>query len=238
MGFREFKQFLRDNLSTSDYAKAVTVRNFYDMLNIRSYLKGEPLDTVGNLDESGMEEALATESVLPQYVFDYLNKYESKEGRIAHFPELLTAYFNKEIRAASGSFKVFLQMERDLRLILAAFRAKKLRWDVFKEMRFQDPEDEIVAQILAQKDAMQYEPPEKYEELKSLFFHLQDNPLGLQKALYEYRFRKINQLIGIDLFSLDRILAYMIELILIEKWQHLDQKKGMEIVENMLKEPS
>jgi hypothetical protein len=238
LGFRELNILLKDNLTQADYAKTRTIRNLYDILNLRAYWKGEPFDLMGNLNSTEMEEALVTRSDLPPYVFEFLDKYETDEDRLRHYPELLSLFFRKEISESKGFLKDYLQMERELRLVLLAFRAKKLGKDLYKELQYEDPEEDLIAQILAQKDAPQYEPPEKYAEIKNLLNENQDSPLNLQKALLEYRFQKIEELLGLDMFSIDRILGYLIELMMVEKWQHLDQQKGHEIIESMFKDKS
>ncbi len=237
IGFAEFDRLLYDNLSVGDYKKAIVFRAYYDILNIRSYWKGEAFDPAGNLDPVAMEEALITRSVFPSYVFEFIDKYENNEERIRHFPLLLATFFHNEILQARGIFKRFLVMERELRLILVAFRAKLLGRDVVKELQYEDPEDELVAQIIAQKDAAEYEPPEKYAETQALFKRYHDDPMAFQKAYYNYRFQKINEMINIDSFSMDRLLAYMVKLIIVEKWLRLSKQKGLEIVDSMLKEP-
>lgn len=236
LGFIEFKRLLKDNLTSSDYAKTETLRNFYDIINLRSYWKGEPLDPVGNLTENQMEEALVTRSMLPPDVFAFMDKYEKQEERLRHFPELLSTFFREAINNATGFFKFYLTLEREIRLILVAFRAKTLGRDLFTELQYEDPDEELIAQILAQKDAQTYEPPEKYAELKHFFEMYRDKPIDLQKALLEYRFDKIDEKLGLQLFSIDRILAYMVELIMVEHWQQMDKQKGLEIVDSMLKE--
>lgn len=122
--------------------------------------------------------------------------------------------------------------------MLMAFRAKKLGRDVAYELQFEDPYNDFVAQILAQKDSKAYEPPEKYSDLKALFEEHYDAPLQLHQALFEYQFQLLDNWVGFDQFSIDRILAYTVQLILVEKWLELDKKKGMEIVENFMKESS
>lgn len=238
IGFAELDQLLKDNLSDSDYAKTRTIRNLYDISNLRAYWKGDALDPNGNFNASELEEALVTRSLLPQFIFDFMDKYESNEERLKHYPELLAIFFRNAIKNASGFFKYYLTLERELRLILVAFRAKKLGRDVYTELQYEDPEEDFIAQILAQKDSTSYEPPEKYEEIKTLFEQYYDNPIELQKALLEYRFQKIEEKLGLELFSMDRVLAYMIELIMVERWQKMDKQKGLEIVDSMLKEPS
>lgn len=236
--FNELDQLFKENLSVLDYAKTRTIRNLYDISNLRAYWKGDPLDQNGNFSESQLEEALVTRSMLPQFVFDFMDKYESNEERLHHYPELLAVFFRNAIKNASGFFKSYLSLERELRLVLVAFRAKKVGRDIYQELQYEDPEEEFIAQILAQKDSPSYEPPEKYEEIKTLFERYEDDPIELQKALLEYRFSKIEEKLGIQLFSMDRVLAYMIELIMVEKWQQMDKQKGLKIVESMLKDSS
>lgn len=236
ISFREYEQLLKENLTDEDFAKTRTIKNLFDILNIRFYWKGEPLDTLGNYDESELEEAFATQSMLPLYVFKFMSKYESLDERLRHFPEMIATFFSEEIHRASGFFKDYLTLERELRLILVAFRAKKLNRDVYIDLQYENPEDPLIVQILAQKDAPQFEPPVNYQELKSIFNQYSDNPLELQKAMYEFRFKKIEEMLGIDFFSTNRMLAYFVELVLIEKWLQMDNQKGLEIVDRMLKE--
>lgn len=238
IGFNELDQLLKENLSNHDYAKTRMIRNLYDLSNLRAYWKGEPLDGNGNFNASELEEALVTRTLLPGFVFEFIDKYENNEEMLRHYPELLSVFFKHAIQNSSGFFKYYLSLERDLRLILVAFRAKKLGRDIYTELQYENPEEDFIAQILAQKDAPSYEPPEKYEAIKTLFDQYYDQPIELQKALLEYRFNKIEEKLGIELFSMDRVLAYMIELIMVERWQRMDKQKGLEIVDSMLKESS
>lgn len=236
--FEEFDRLLRENLSDHDYRQTIVLRTMYDILNLRSYWKKEPLDPMGTLDENGLEDALITGVGLPDYVYAFRDQHQSLEERLKNFPQLLAEFFRTEIDRSSGFIKKYLQFERELRLVLVAYRAKKMRRDLFKEMQFEDPEEDLIAQILAQKDAPQYEPPEKFEDLKPILIQYENDPLGLERALIQYRLDKIEEFLGLQTFSSDRIYGYLIQLVLLENWNRLDKKKGLEIIDIMLKEPS
>lgn len=238
ISFGEFEQMLANNLTPSDYEITKIVRRYYDILNIRSLLKREKLDYHGNLDETDLEEAVLDLVNLPGYAIDYLTAYEKKQDRILHFPELMAAYFREEIENSGGLLRKYLIFERNLRLVLIGFRAKQLGKDVAAELQNENPEEELIAQILAQKDTKTYEPPEGFEGLKDLFERLNNNPLELYQALAEYRFNKIDEILGLETFSFDRILAYMLRLIEVEKWIELDKQKGLAVVEKIVKESS
>lgn len=233
--FVEFSILCKENLTRRDLLQMQVLREYYDIINVRDYWLEGTIDPYGNYDLIHLEDALLNRQGLPQFVYTFMDQYPHKKERIAHFPELFATYFHYSIKASRGFVKKYMSFERDMRLIFAAFRAKKIGRDITEELRYEDPEDPIVAQILAFKDAKTYEPPEPYEDLKPIFDKYSDSPLDLFQALTKYRFDKVESFHGVDVFSLDRIMGYMIQLILVEGWLKLDQKRGREIVENIIK---
>lgn len=236
----EFDNLLRDNLTRGDYQKTKVIRSLYDILNLRSLWLEEPLDPWGNLNENELEDALISLVGLPDYVYAFLDAHEKKADRLHHFPVLLAEFFRRVSKECSKGFlRDYLSFEREWRLVFAGFRAKKLGRDLSIELQYEDPEEELIAQMLAQKDAQTYEPPEKYQDLKAIFDKFSDDPLALQRAIDEYRFNYIDSLVDIaDTFSIKRILAYMAQLIILLKWFELDKMKGIEIVDKIVKEIS
>jgi hypothetical protein len=234
----ELSDLLQDNLSASDLEQTRIVRRLYDVLNLRSFWLDEEFDAWGNLDSMELEEALFNQEGLPTYVYDFLENYEKKEERLRHFPALLAAFFQRGVEA-KGFVHQYLNFEREWRLVFTAFRAKQLGRDLSVELQYENPEEELIAQMLAMKDAKTYEPPEKYEVLKELFDKHFSDPLALQRALDEYRFNTIDRLVEQeDLFSIDRILAYLVQFMIVQKWFTLDQNKGLKIVDTIVKEIS
>jgi hypothetical protein len=236
LNFDEFLTLLEDNLTSKDKAKADLIRSLYDIYNLRALWKGEPPDHWGNLDRNALEEAVLTnEGSLPNYVFDFLKTYEHLDERLKYFPLLLATYFEETFKTNKGFLRVYAQFERNLRLTLMAYRAKQLGRDLSIELQMHNPEENIIAQLLAQKTAKTFEPPTGFEELKSI---LNENvsPFALQKTLLEYRFNKLEEFVGLDIFSIDWILLYLVEYIIIDKWMKLDKKMGIEMVDTLVKE--
>ncbi|MBS4167479.1 DUF2764 family protein [Parachlamydia sp. AcF125] len=238
MGFQEFETLLYENLKPSDLADFKLLRLYYDIQNIRAFWKKEPFDHLGTYNENELEEALVVGEGFPDYVLDFLRVHEKIEDRLAHFPKLVSAFFREEERHSKGFIQKFLCFEREWRLVLAAFRAKKRGQDLIQVFQYEDPSDNLVAQFLAQKDSSAFETPEGYEELKQLFEEHYDSPLALYQALAEYRFQKIESFWGTDVFSIDRIYAYFVQLVLVEKWQALDRQKGIQTVDTLVKDAS
>ncbi len=234
--FEDFKRLLRDNLQSHDYALTRTLRRYYDIENLRSFWLEAPLDPYGNLDESELEEALLYPELFPYYIRTFLEKYESQQERLRHFPELIATYFREEAAQSKGFVRHYLLFERKLRLIQTAFRSKYLNRDLLQELQFENPEENFIQQLLAQKDVKNFVPPEEFAELLPIFEKHYSSPIDLHKAFCEFRFQKVSELVDDQVFTIDRILGYMIQLILVERWEALDHKKGNQLIDSYIKD--
>jgi len=233
--FEEFDQMLKDNLSTSDYKQILEYRRYFDIQNLRALAKNEEFDHHGNFDKGELEEEIVQQDNLPYFLKIFLEKYPETKDRIDNFPELLAAYFRDESHDANRLLKKYLAFERQLRIVMVGFRAKKLGRNLLKELQYENPEEELIAQILAQKDAPEFEPPEGFEGLRALLEEFQDKPFELHQALVEYRFEKVQEMMGFRTFNMDYIMGYLIQLVMVEKWLQLDKQKGTEIVDKIVK---
>jgi hypothetical protein len=234
--FQELDHLLHDNLTHADYRQVIVLRRYFDLLNIRNLWLKDKFEPYGNLNPLELEDALVTGIGLPSYVMAYLDKYPAQVDRLQHFPELERAYFEHEIPYVHGVLRELLILHKDMRIILAALRARELNRDLLAELQYENPDDPIVAHIIAQKDAPEFEPPEKYDALKGLYQGHKHHPMELHQALVGYQYETLENAPGVDFFSIERILAYLYQLILVEKWQSLDAKKGTQMIDHIVKD--
>ena len=233
LSFKEFHEMLVANLTASDLKKVDDLLWTIDLANIRAFWLGQPLDERGTYSPKELEEALLVRESFPPYLNDFLDRYESIADRLRYFPSLYTSmYKDLETKSKSGFLHYYYTLEREIRLVWTALRAKKTGRDIVRELQFEDPVDPFVMAILAQKDSADYTPPPEYEELKTLFLENINEPKKLHLALLEYRFKKLEQY---EPFSMDRILSYMVQLMIVESWEALDQELGNTIVEDLSK---
>jgi len=234
MGSHIFTILLKLNLSSKDYQRTVDMRRLVDINNLRALWRGDQCDPRGNYNKKQMEEIMILQEGLPEYVYDYIEQYNSVKDRLKFFPALVSTAFGEEISHQTGFTKTYFEFERGLRLALLGFRAKKLGRDLMEELQYEDPEDDVVAQIVAQKDSKKYEPPAGFEDLKDILEEDYNRPYRLYKKLCEYRFNRIEDFLIEDLFSIDRVLGYMAQLFIVEKWLELDNQEGQKIVNKII----
>lgn len=229
--FEELIHRLELNLSKEDLAQVKVLRLAIDLYNIRAHYSNQPIDPRGNLNEKELDDALLAEADLPEYVFEFLNQFDEVQEKVRHFFGLLSRYFSVEIGRQKGFLKQLLIFQRDVRLILAAIRAKKLGRDVLKEFQFEDFTDPLVAHILAQRDMNTYDPPLEYQDLKEKLQAAGEDPLEQYKAVINYELDRIEEMTGYPLFSLAWILGYVAKLLLVERYYQLDKARGKDIVD-------
>lgn len=232
IAFDELIYRLEMNLSSEDLEKVRILRLLIDLENIRAHYLKEPIDPRGNLSEKQLDEALLVQNLLPDYVFEFLDQFEEDSEKVAHFSGLLSRYYSEEItRAKKGFLKNLLILQREMRLVLTALRAKKTGRDVVQELQFEDFTDPLVAQILAQKDADDYDPPLDYQSLKTQVRACADDVWQQYVSVLQYEFDKIEEMTGYPLFSLDWILGFFAQFLLVDHMARLDQTAGKEQLE-------
>jgi len=236
INFAELKSLLKENLSPADYDKTVVIRRYYDIENLRALWKGERHDLYGNLGAIDLEEAVLRPDVLPPYGIAFLDKYPDKNARMQNFAELIASYYQLESESATGFLKKYLVFERQLRSMQTAYRAKALNRNLDYELRFEDPTDPIIVELLEGASARTPVNQPEFEPLNSIYETFSDKPLELHKKLLEYRFSMIDSLVSDEPFTIDFVLAYLIKLILAEKWHALDFDKGIQLIDSHVKE--
>jgi hypothetical protein len=227
MTFKELKDLLTLNLTPKDLGLLRALLLPIEIYNIRALWLGAALDERGSLSPNELEEALLVRENLPPYLIDFLDRYETKEERLNAFPSLFASLYADKEGELTPFLRKLYRFERERTLILAALRAKRSGRDIVKELQFEDPGDPLVADILAQRDAVDYQPPTEFGDLKILFVEKAHDPEKLNRAILEYRLKKIEEMEEDENpFSIDRVLGFVARFLIVDSWFHLDQELG------------
>lgn len=233
ISFKEMREMLKLNLTRKDFREVERLLRPIDLYNIRAFWLRLPLDERGNFQAKDLEEELLVQNSLPPYLIAFLERYESTQDRLHYFSSLFASLYREESLTLKGFNLKYYQFERELRLVLTALRAKREGRELLRELQFEDPVDPLIAQIMAQKDAPEYIPPQEYEALKTLFVDNISEPLQLHRAVLQYRFDRIEEMEENQDFGIDRILGYVVRLMIVESLTDLDKERGMVAVEQL-----
>lgn len=241
-GFLDLLEKFDLSLTSAERKSFRVLRLFYDLENLKKILvtTSAPiqLDVRGNLNKKELLAALEHREFFSEYVFDYFDCFTSAKERLDNFSRLLSEYFRNEADKASGFLRSYLTFERDYRLILTAFRAKKLKKNLDEEFAFESSKDPIVESILSQKDSPYFEAPAGYEDLQEMLLVAKDQPLYEYRHLAEYRFKKMREMVQDKPFSIDYLMSYAMRLCILEDLANLNEIKGNENLNIILKDKS
>ncbi len=237
MSFDELLVHFRDNISQADWKKVHILRDYIDLKNVYQLLRKQPLDPRGNLTEKELDEAIVNEVMLPSYLFEHFEAYPEVHDQVRFFSKIFARFFREAEEKQSGFLKYYFSFERSLRLVLVGYRGKKRGIDLVKELQYEDPKDPFIAQILAQKDSSAFEFPLEFFELGELLKDVSsDDPLAQYKIIARYRFSSIMDAVQDHPFSIDYLLGYLIQFMMVEDWNQLDDEQGREQLNTIVKE--
>ena len=233
--FKDIMEMVDLNVTSSDDREKIRLLlRPVDLYNIRALWLGLPLDDKGNFSAKELEELLLVrDERLPGYLLDFLDRYEDVADRLNYFSFLFSSLYSSEQADLKGFLHRYYQFEREERLILSALRAKKSGRNIMRELQFEDPSDPLVSFVLAQKDSPDFTPPREYEDLKVLFVENSSHPEKLHRAILEYRFEKIEEMKEVTSFSIDQVLAYIAQFLIVDGWFRMDREKGKIVVNEL-----
>jgi len=209
--FSQLMFLFESNLSPGDLRQTRMIQGLVDLDNLCAFWRKQPIDPRGALSLVELGE----EAAAPEFAARFLEAYPSTEERLTHFGELIAEFFAEQIPLAKGFLRSYLEFERAWRLVMLGFRAKQLGRDVMVELQFEDSLDDLVGQILAQKDAPKFVAPPGWEELEEL---LELEPMELNHELERIRFSRVEAMCETEEFSIGFLLGYMVRLMIVERW--------------------
>jgi len=221
------------NLSAADAKQLILFQRLIDIRNIRAFWLGQPLDPRGNFGEKDLEEALLVQGSFPDFVGEFLERYEQPEERLRYFSSLYSSFYAESAEELSGFLQSYFRLEREIRLCLAALRARTADRELTHEFQFEDPTDPLVAYFLAQKESGDLLLPQDYEDLKIAVLENSSDPKALHRAVLEFRLQKIEELELPKPFSIDQVLGYLARLIIVEDWMGLEDDRGRSALEKI-----
>ena len=205
-----------DNLSALDIGKVHRLLTIIDLTNVYYCLTDQPLDSRGLWALSEIKESLIELTRFPEYLISFLARYTELGQRVEHFPEVYLDYFQVESVNSSGFVRKYMEFEMNLRLYLATNRAKKFG----KEYKSPISDDETIHN--------------QFEDLNIALLQVEDSPLEEYQIIQQYRINFLNDMSRAKAFGIDGLLAYMMQLLIIEDDNVLHEKQGQQTVDKLL----
>ncbi len=222
-------------------------RQYIDLIIARNDIKNLKLLFKQNLKEDNkhtpsvysienLKEGVKVKEDIYDFIINFLEKHETNEQYLENITDLEKDYFVYGTKCDNDFLKNYFQFELDFRNVVSALRARGKDVNILKYTS--GSSDEIVlSKVKHNKSLPDFglagEAPWVDKVVQAFE---KDNPLNLEETLDKIRFEYIDELTLLSSFELDKVLAFIIKLSLIERWtMSFDKEKGREYTRNIVR---
>ncbi|HQI04401.1 MAG TPA: DUF2764 family protein [bacterium] len=169
----------------------------------------------------------------PEFMIEYFLKYKTDEERIHHIEELYIDYFRYMQTRKNGFLRYYGRIATTIRTVLSAMRIMRRGLDLDKNLKG-DPF--VVQTILENRNnadlGLKNHFP-KVAEVIALFDRDRD-PIEVEKDLDRIRFELMEEVGRETPFADHIIYSYIIGFQVRNRWNSLNDEKGLQILENII----
>ena len=234
----EFKQELKFHLHPKDYQLVEYLFLHYDNINFLNILlkKEAEFNPLGNFSESFLNDEIKEPEKLPGYMKKFLEAY--REGNpiypnLSLENQLTWLYFDFMLGLKNKFMVDWFTALRNVNNILAIYNSRKFGFNIENQM-IGDYELTQAARKTASKDFGLTNEFNYIDEIIGIF----ENPNILEQeiSIDLLKWKYLNILNTFNYFTIERILAFIIEFIMVDRWSKLDAEKSGKMFKKMLGE--
>lgn len=241
----QFRERLKEDLHPADYELAKMFYLPYDHKNLLNLLlaKDEEWDERGNFSRDDMEPVadkksfeLADLSLFPKYIAAFIDRYYGEEGVESYFQGemLLTeGYFSHFERCKNRFVRDVAIHERNIGNIMNALNGRKFELPFEANLMG----DDAITAALAKSRARDFGLSTDVDYIETLVQIFEtENLLDREFKLDLYRWNSLEEMTFFNYFTIEKVLAFLLKLFIVERWFLLDKEKGQEMFSKILNE--
>jgi len=179
------------------------------------------------------EEVQETEKLLPAYLSEFITDFKDEHLRYDVPPEnvLSWMYYDYMMKADNSLVSRYAEFSMNLKNLITALNVRKHDLEVEKEV-IGSNEFAIALRTSTTKDfglSMDYPFVEKVIVLMD-----NDNLVERERGLDLIIWNFLDEAVTFEYFSLERVISYMLRLMIIERWSKMDSESGRKVFMEMV----
>ncbi|NPA36065.1 MAG: DUF2764 family protein [Chlorobi bacterium] len=240
-----FRELLQQDVHPQDYKLVGLFFLPFDHMNIISRLyDDEPaFDNRGNYTEEEIEELTNKKSFetaegfnMPEYIISFMEDFfgeEEKPAKVDSERRLTKDYYNHLQSTGNDFLNNYVRHELNLRNVLTALNGRKFNMDVSADI-IGDSDIEYALRKSRTRDFGLANDVDNLEAIIQL--HEIPNLLERELKLDTIRWQFLDEATFFNYFTIEKVLAFVIKVFIVERWLSLDAEKGKELFEQLIKD--
>ncbi|MCD4792870.1 MAG: DUF2764 domain-containing protein [Bacteroidales bacterium] len=237
---REFKNELSEQLEPADYKLAELLYLNYDNQNLLNLIleKNKPFNNIGKYTQEELEEQIKE----PTYIIDYMKQFildfkaeETKLSDLSWENKLQTLFFDFVLITKNDFLKKWFRFDMDIKNILTAINCQQFDYEKEEHLISVKHKNEVYKNLI--KDTLKSESLSDevlYAEKILQIVESDDNSSGKEKATDMIKWTFLDEFTFFKYFNIEKILAFIIKLNIVERWIKLDNETGEELFKKLI----
>jgi len=234
----ELKEELKYHLHPKDYQLVEYLFLQYDNINLLNILqkKEAEFNPLGNFSESLLIDEIKEPEKLPSYMKKFLETYHEENPihpNLSLENQLTWLYFDFMLEQKNEFIQKWVAALRNLNNIFAIYNSRKFELN-FENQMIGDYELTEAAKKTTSKDFGLVNEFTYIDEIIGIF---ENNDILEQEISIDLlKWKYLNNLNTFNYFTIEPILAFVIEFIMVERWSKLDTEESNKMFKKMLNE--
>ncbi len=233
-----FKESLQEELHPTDYVWVEKLFLPIDNTNLLNLLQknDKPFLEGGNFSKEILEENIRESESLPSYMKTFIAASKDNEPLFPGLSaenELTTLYYQEMLSLKNTFLRTWFRNDLTIRNMLTALAARRHKIPYENQIIGTDELSEAIRKSHARDFGLGAEI-DYIEEIVEIarIEDIQDR----EKALDQLRWNYLDDVTFFEYFTIERILAYVIKLGMVDRWLAIDKEYGNDMFQKLLKE--
>lgn len=244
----KLREYLREELHPKDFRLVEQFYYPFDNQNLLNLLfsRGKEWDERGVLSQEQIEQIVhaklfpeAVKQVYPDHIWDFVTMLHGKEDleeKLGYYESqqyLTSGYYLNLLESPDGFVRKVAEYKVNTGNILLALNGRK------HQLPFEDAliGNNLVSNAILKNRTRDFGLAVDYPEIEQLI-QLYDNESILERELkLDYKFwNYMDEMTFFSYFSVERVLAFVLKIFMVERWFNLDYEKGQVMFNQLLNE--
>lgn len=231
----DFLEELRLHLSKKDYDLVKLFFLYEDNITLLDLLeKRDPKESDNqNFKAEFIETQLKEPKLLPSYMIEFINNHnhETKKFDVIEENELTWLFFNYLLKVSNKFVREWFEFEMNLRNLITALNCRKFDKEVSREI----VGGNYFSKSLRTSKLKDFGLGGDYPIVERVIsINNNSNLVDREKQFDLLRWSYLDEKITFEYFTIDRVLAYLIKLQMIDRWSKLNSESGKAVFNSLI----
>ena len=233
-----FKNELKTEVHPDDYKLVEKLFLPFDNKNILNVLtkSGKDFEEKGNFELSFLEEQIKETTDLPEYMSKFITSVKNGEKIFADMSdedELTTLFYDEMLNQNNEFLRNWFEFDMNVRNIVAAFMGRKHNIK-YENLIVGNTE---VANVIRKSNARDFGLGGDLDYIEELSNITKDDDIQEREMFIdELKWNYLEDVTFFEYFTIEKILAFIIKLGIVERWLAIDKDHGKELFKKLLNE--